>query len=526
MSAPPRPADPVWGRESGQLRAIVRNVGSRYAVLGVDASIGLLLLPFNIHHLGQTAWGLWMLTASLNSYFTVMELGYGGAVTKFVAQYRALRDARSINEIVSTLAVVFAGAAVIGYAVFVVVAFNVSRIFNLTPDQVGTARALLLFSGAQVALGFPFGVFGGVVNGFQRYDLNNAISIATSVAVAVVNVGMLVAGFGLVELVGATTAVRIASNFLYRINAYRVFPSLSVRPSQFRVARLREASGFSAYIAIINWSNRLNYATDALVIGAFLSPAAVAVWAVPRRLVAFVQSATGQLTGVLLPVVVDTDARRRAQDLRKIFVHGTRLCLVAVAPLAAALFMTADAVIPAWVGPGFEGSVPIARILVLVIALRVGNATATVLLKGAGEHRVLAFNNAAVALANLALSILWIRGFGLVGVAFGTLLPLAAGSILNLWPRTCQRVGLRPTDAFRRTVWPAVWPLAWMVAVVAALRAIMPPGPLPALVSAAAGVICYAVITLAFAMSRHERATYLAKAMLIVRRPQRKPARA
>ena len=87
-------------------------------------------------------------------------------------------------------------------------------------------------------------------------------------------------------------------------------------------------------------------------------------------------------------------------------------------------------------------------------------------------------------------------------------------------------MGLRPGDAFRRTVWPAVWPLAWMVALVAALRAILPPGLLPALLSAAAGVICYAVITVAFAMSRDERATYLAKAQLIVRRPQRKPAEA
>ena len=57
------------------------------------------------------------------------------------------------------------------------------------------------------------------------------------------------------------------------------FVLLSVRPSLFRITRRREVSGFSLYI---DWSNRLNFATDMIVIGAFMSPAAVALWAVPR----------------------------------------------------------------------------------------------------------------------------------------------------------------------------------------------------------------------------------------------------
>ena len=30
-----------------------------------------------------------MLTASMTAYFSVLDLGYGGALVKFVAQYRA-----------------------------------------------------------------------------------------------------------------------------------------------------------------------------------------------------------------------------------------------------------------------------------------------------------------------------------------------------------------------------------------------------------------------------------------------------
>jgi O-antigen/teichoic acid export membrane protein len=174
--------------------------------------------------------------------------------------------------------------------------------------------------------------------------------------------------------------------------------------------------------------------------------------------------------------------------------------------------MTAETLIPAWVGPGFEESALVARILAVVIVLRVGNATASVILKGAGEHRMLAYNNAAVALANLGLSIAWIGRYGLAGVAFGTLIPVAGGTILNLWPRACRLAGIGAGEAFRSAVWPALWPLPFLIGTFIGVRAVLPDGVAAAMVSAAAGGICYAVVALGFGLTAGERALYAAKA--------------
>ena len=85
------------------LPAIARNVSTRYLVIAAEAGLGVLLLPFNLKHLGPETYGLWMVAASITAYFSILDLGYGGALVKFVAQYRARRDARAINEILSTL---------------------------------------------------------------------------------------------------------------------------------------------------------------------------------------------------------------------------------------------------------------------------------------------------------------------------------------------------------------------------------------------------------------------------------------
>jgi len=501
-------AEPQWSRQASPSATIARNVASRYLVIGIDALIGLVVLPFNVHHLGQAAWGLWMLTTSISAYFTVIDLGYGGAITRFVAKYRARQEPQGINEITSTLFVVFVGLGAAAYGLFVLAAFNVQDLINVSPEQIGTARILLLIAGIQVAVGLPFGVFGGVVNGFQRYDVNNLVSIATSIAVAAVNVALLLLGYGLVSVVLATTSVRIASNFVYRRNAYRVFPLLSVRPSLFRKSRLQEVSGFSVYSAVMDWSNRLNFATDMIIIGAFLSPTAVALWAVPRRLADLTRSLTNQFNSVLLPVVVESDVRNQTDRLRDLLIHGTRLSLFLVVPVAMGLFLMAGPLIGRWVGPSFADSVPIAQILALVVIVRVGIAPASVVLNGAGRHRLLACASAGIALTNLALSLWWIRRYGLPGQALATLIPLTLVTVFLVFPAACRRADVRVSQAFRQAVWPVIWPLPVMIAVVIALRAALPMTVPTILFSAACGAICYAAVFATFAIAPLERARY------------------
>ena len=240
-----------------------------------------------------------------------------------------------------------------------------------------------------------------MINGFQRYDLNNVVGTVSSVVIAVVNVAVLLAGFGLIELVAATTSVRLLTYLVYRANAYRVFPGMHIRVWSFRRSRLREVTGFSIYMMLIDWANKLNYSVDAIVIGAFLNTSAVAVWTVGQRLAEVTQRLTNQLNEVLFPTVVDNDSAARLDRLQAIFIQGTRLSLATVIPLGGAMILMAEPLVRAWVGPGFVGSVLVLQLLAITVIVRVGSATARMLLKAAGEHRLVAFTNVGAAIVNL-----------------------------------------------------------------------------------------------------------------------------
>jgi O-antigen/teichoic acid export membrane protein len=455
------PAVPVWSSNAdGTLVTVARNLTTRYLVLALELSLGLVLLPFNLHHLGAAQYGLWILVGGVTTHFSLLDLGYGGSTVKFIAQYRAHRNARALNEIASTLFFIFAAIGLLAYAAAAILAFHLDLIFRITPEQAETGKFILLIVALLVAFNFPFSVFGGITSGFQRYDINNMVAIVTNIVAAIVNVTVLLAGFGLVPLVAATTSVRLAAYLVYRRNAYRVFPELRIRPALFCRDRLRELTGFSVYSAAIDWAYKLNYQLDGVVIGAFFGSSAVSVWAVAERIISGTQRLTNQLNGVLFPVIVDNDQRARREQLQRILLQGTRLSLVMVVPIAAALVLLAEPLVRAWVGPAMLGAVPVLQILAIAVAIRVGNASGTILLKGAGQHRKLAVVNLATGLVNVALSIALIGPLGLTGVAVGTLIPIAFSAIFILYPAACRLIALPLGRAVRESVLPALWPAA------------------------------------------------------------------
>jgi len=451
-----------------------------------------------------------MLTAGVTIHFSILDLGYGGAMVKFVAQYRAHRDVRALNEIASTIFVLFAGIGLICYIGVIALAFNLDLIFNITPAQAETGKWILLIVGAYVAANFAFGAFGGICSGFQRYDINNNVGTTTTAIGAAVNLLVIWLGFGLIPLVAATTTVRMLALFIYRRNAYKVFPPLQVRPGLFRRDRLREVTGFSVYAAIIDWANKLNYEIDEVVIGFFMGVAPVAVWAVADRIISATQRLTNQGNTVLFPVVVDSDASNREGRLQTVLLEGTRLSLVLVAPIAMVLVVMAEPIVRRWVGSSMDGAVPVIQILAIAVTLRVANATGTTVLKGAGCVRSLAMVNLATGVANLVLSALLIKPYGLIGVAIGTLIPIAFSSIVVIFPRACRRVGLPVGLAVRRAILPTIWPALAAGTLLYFVHVEAPGGILLAMVQAAAACLLYAALFV-LAVGRKDRQLYTAR---------------
>jgi O-antigen/teichoic acid export membrane protein len=485
------------------VKNLARNIATRYLAIVVDALIGLVVLPFTIGHLGKSAYGLWMLTTSVTAYFTVLQLGYGGAIVKFVAEFRAKRDAQALNEVVSTMFFVYSAIGAISYLLALIVAFLLPWPFNLEPGQAPIGQKVLLITAAQIALYFPFSVYGGVINGFERFYVNNVVGTISNIAAAAAQVLVLYLGYGLVEVVTATTTLRTLPFLVYRFNAYQAFPEMQIRLAHFRRERLVDLTGFSVYLAIIDWASRLNYATDLIVIGMFLTTAAAGVYSVAQRLTDAMFKVTNQLHILLFPAVVQRAATGEGQQSLMVMATGFQLALAIAVCLAA--IADGDVLIRAYFGSGFESSVLILQLLSVVVVLRAWMAMPSTVLKGTGHQRYVAVTSTVCALANLLLSVVLVKLMGLPGVALGTMVPATALAAMAIFPKACQTVGLPLGRGYRDIVWRATWPAVLPILLLTWSRHAVPQRLMFILAHMAIGALIYTALFVAFGMERDER---------------------
>jgi O-antigen/teichoic acid export membrane protein len=500
---------PAWQRfEERRLFIFARNLATRYALIAINAVIGLVVLPYNVRHLGADDYGLWMLTAAVTTYFSVLELGYGGAIVKYVAEFRARKDAHALNEVLSTMFYVFSGIGLVVYATAIVISFLLPHIFNLEPGQARVGQLVLLIIAVNVSLHFSFSVYGGVINGFERYYINNVVGTTFNILTAAVNVLVLWLGYGLVELVAATTAVRMIPYWIYRRNAHKVFPELRIRFKYFRLQRLRELTGFSVYLAIIDWSSKLTFMTDTFILGVFLNTTVVGIYAVAQRLADALLRMTHQLHTFLFPAIVHQAVEGSTERQRDLMVKATRFQLAIAMALCGTVAAVSDVLIRAWVGPDFAAAGLVVQVLAAVVVLRAWLGIPGTVLKGTGHHKYFAGSMSLCALANLLLSIPAVKLFGMVGVAWAMLLPVLVLGTVFIFPRACRVVEMPLARGYREMVWPAVWPAVVVVALLNVTRHAVPETLAAVLADLAFGALLYTAIFFLVALPHDERAWF------------------
>ena len=70
-------------------RQIKMGVILSYLTLALSNIIALVYTPFMLRMMGQSEYGLYSLVASVVAYLTIMDFGFGNAIVRYTAKYRA-----------------------------------------------------------------------------------------------------------------------------------------------------------------------------------------------------------------------------------------------------------------------------------------------------------------------------------------------------------------------------------------------------------------------------------------------------
>ena len=118
--------------------------------------------------------------------------------------------------------------------------------------------------------------------------------------------------------------------------------------------------------------------------------------------------------------------------------------------LCAILILLGRPLIEAWVGEQYVASYYVLVLLIIPRSLYLAQSVSTKILLGMGRHRALATILLFEGCANLCLSFLFVRRWGILGVALGTAIPLMCTSLAFLPRHLCRILGISVREFLTR----------------------------------------------------------------------------
>ena len=419
----------------------VTNVTATWLGLLVHALVGFLLSPFILHRLGDQAFSLWVLIFAFVGYFGLLDFGIRSSIVKYTAKFLALGDTDQLSIYLSTS---FAFYSAVALAVLLMTAcgiFYLHLVFKIPGALLRSAQILFLLAGANVAATFPLSVFAGALEGLQKFSWLQTSQIGMTLLRAVLTILALTHGGGLLAIGTITIAMNILGYVVFTCMAVYGLPvRLSPRLVEGKAFRKMAAYGLFAFAILA--ADKLRFQSYATVIGALITSTAITSFSIAARLVEYAGYAVRSMSQIFTPMSSQFHASGDLLRLQRTFVAGNRASAFIVFPLCIILIVLGKPIIEAWVGARYLDSYSVLIVLIIPRTLYFAQSTSIRILLGMGRHRLLASVLLLEGVANLLLSLLLVRPLGIVGVAWGTAIPLACTSLLFLPRHLCTVLGM------------------------------------------------------------------------------------
>ncbi len=439
-------------------RIYARNLVANWIGFVVSLATVLFLSWFTFRYLGDARYGLWSLVVSLTGYFGMFDLGLRPALYRHFNWYLGRKETHKLNEVVctglaamvvSTIVLIFGGMTL---------ALLFPLIFPKIPHEfVPQAQVALVIIGANIGLSMISAVFACLIETHERYDLRAILDVLVSLVKAACGILALVLGFGMIGLaVGVLVSTGIACAGTYLISRH-VFRSLNIRRSAVSRNMLWELIRFGIPCFFSGLGIRIILYTDALLIAWLIDLPSVGYYSLVVMLCEYGRSLVQKASTVFSPEIQQSIARNDLAGLRHFLPLVTRVTMVFGVLVIVGVSVFGHHFVGLFYGPaaGAAGRT-VLPVLGLAYLAVVAAQPSFSLLIGSGQVVFLGFVLLGEAILNIALTIVFVVGFGMGfrGVALGTVVPMVLLSGLVVPAVAMRRIHLPlKTFAVRTTAW-------------------------------------------------------------------------
>lgn len=273
--------------------------------------LAFFLMPFLVHHLNDTLYGIWILVGSLTGYGVLLDFGIRVSIVKFTSQYNAAHDQTKLNHLFNTGLTIYSVTGAMVVLAGLAIAPALPHLFKISPQYAGDAKIAFLIVCMGWALKFPAGVFEGFLNGIQRYDITNGITITGALLKAAAIFTFIGMGHKVIALALIMLTVDLLTQCAMVVLCFKYLPFLRLAAKSVDRKMLKVIFQFGLYSFIIVAAMKVMYQSDAIILGAFLPAQAITFFAVASNLIGYLREVSYGFAAVFSPAASEARGQER-----------------------------------------------------------------------------------------------------------------------------------------------------------------------------------------------------------------------
>jgi O-antigen/teichoic acid export membrane protein len=373
----------------------------------------VLLIPYTLHGLGDSGFGVLTLVWAAIGYFSLFDMGIGRSLTLELSRIHGADETSRLRPTLVGGMLLTAGAGCVGALIlFVTAPFLVRDWLKIEPSlQADALLAFQITSFGVIATTLSSGIR-GALEGLQRFALSNLNKMGLGLCTfALPALSIWWHGPSLPVICAYLVGTRVVITVLAALPLRRVLSGSGDRLSTQHVRRL---FGLGSWLTVTGLVGPLMTYGDRFFVSTTVGVALLPLYSIPQEGLQRLLILPGALTGALLPYLSGADPMHRSSTFR---AHYRRIAIVMFCVCAAAN-VVAFPFLSWWLSEDFAGkALPIIFVLTIGIWLNSMAMAPYTLLHAAGNPRITAlFHLFELALYVVALWWLTAR-FGLIGAA-------------------------------------------------------------------------------------------------------------
>lgn len=405
------------------IKKLFNNAFSNYANMIISIIIAFIMSPVLVHKLGDTAYGIWALVISLTGYFSLLDLGMNRAIVRFVSMYEAKDQKLELNYFFNTTLALYSILGLITVFLTVAIASSLHYFVDLA-EYTFLAKVVVLIVGIDFAFTFPFGVMYAVLIARQEHTIANRINITNTILRNLVLYMVLLIYPSLFGLTVVHVTFNMIKNFFIYKQVKRSCPHILYSNIFIDKGRVPQMLNYSINSFIVSISGRIINFTDEIVVASFLKISDVTYYSIATNLVTYFEKLIWAGSSVFVPYISQLDAKGDKDQVKVSFFYGSKYTLLMSLYIFAGIYLLGGNFISIWMGQKYGEVVePILLILALAKVIVLSQSMSVARFFGTSQHHLLAKLNILEAVSNLVLSLVLVQPLGMIGVAYGTLVP-------------------------------------------------------------------------------------------------------